>query len=364
METDHPNKGANWEDWQWHINNAIQDGEELGKHLKLSKAQRLAFKKEYGAKIFITPYMLELLKTEGENGPLPLHRQFLPCTEKKQSMCFSKDALHEEAICVTPHLLHKYKNRVALLTNSMCANYCQFCTRRRIVNYNLGKNITHDLTKALEYIKNNTLVNDVLLTGGDPLLLKTEYLAEILDILYSIKHVKIVRIGTRIPITLPMRIDDELISMLRKHSPLYINIHINHISEITEQSKHVILALANAGIPLGSQSVLLKGVNDDINTLKELFEKLLQIKIKPYYLFQCDEVEGCESFMVSPIKGIRLLNDLCGLVSGLAIPRYVIDTSESFSKLTLAPCFIKEINGKNLYINDGNGNTFSKDIPD
>jgi lysine 2,3-aminomutase len=364
MKTHHPNKEANWEDWQWHINNAIQNGEELRKHLKLNNAQHFALKNEYGTKIFITPYMLELLKTEGENSPLPLHRQFLPCIEKRQSACFSNDALHEEAICITPHLLHKYKNRVALLTNSMCANYCQFCTRRRIVNYNLGKNITHDLTKALGYIKNNKSINDVLLTGGDPLLLKTERLAEILDILYSIKHVKIIRIGTRVPITLPMRIDDELISMLRKYTPLYINIHINHVSEITEQSERAILDLANAGIPLGSQSVLLKDINDNIDTLKELFEKLLQIKVKPYYLFQCDEVEGCENFIVSPIKGIKLLNDLCGMVSGLAIPRYVIDTSGSFSKLTLAPCFIKEINRKNLYINDGNGNIFSKDITD
>jgi len=360
MEIDYFDKKIDWKNWQWHINNAIQNGEELRKYLKLNGEQHLALDKEYGAKIFITPYMLALLEAEREDGPL--HKQFLPSAGKKQSIRFCDDILHEESICVTPHLLHKYKNRVALLANSLCGNYCQFCTRQRIVRDNIGKNITHNLTKALEYIKNNASINDVLLTGGDPLLLKTEQLAGILDILHSIEHVKIIRIGTRIPITLPMRIDEELVSVLKRYSPLYINIHINHASEITKQSEDVILALANSGIPLGSQSVLLYGVNDNIDILRELFEKLIQIKVKPYYLFQCDEVKGCENFIVNPLTGIKLINDLCGLISGLAIPRYTIDTSDNFSKLTLAPCFIKEIKEEVLYINDGNGNIFSKKV--
>ena len=356
METRNLNNEADWEDWSWHIDNAIHDVEELEKYLVLNETERLALRKEIGTRIFITPYMLSLLETDRENGPL--RKQFLPCVKKEHSLYFSNDVLHEEAACVTPHLIHKYKNRVALLAYSTCANYCQFCTRQRITKHSFGKPIMHDLAMALEYIKKNTSINDVLITGGDPLLMKTEHLAKLLEELYQINHIKIIRIGTRIPITLPMRINNELVSMLSRYSPLYINIHINHVSEITKQSERAILALANIGIPLGSQSVLLHSINDNIDTLKELFERLLQIKVKPYYLYQCEEVAGCENFIVHPSRGIKLLNDLCGMISGLAIPRYIIDTPGCFSKLTLAPRFVKEISDETLYIDDGYGNIF------
>ena len=356
METRDPNNKVDWENWLWHIDNAIQDGEELGKFLALSEAERFALRQEIGARIFITPYMLSLLEADTENGPL--RGQFLPCTKKEHLSCFSNDILCEESAYVAPHLIHKYKNRVALLANGICANYCQFCTRQRITKHSFGKYLMNDLTMALKYIKENISIDDVLITGGDPLLLKTDDLAGLLDELYRIKQIKIVRIGTRIPVTLPMRIDTELISMLSKYSPLYINIHINHFSEITKYSKQAILALANIGIPLGSQTVLLNGINDNIDTLKELFEELLRIKVKPYYLFQCDEMEGCENFIVLPSKGIKLINDLCGMISGLAIPRYVIDTPWNFGKLTLAPRFVREINGETLCMDDGNGNSF------
>jgi len=357
MEMHSLNTKANWKNWLWHIDNAIQDGEELEKHLTLNEAERFGLRKEAGTRIFITPYLLSLLEADGENGSL--RKQFLPYVKKEHTLSFSNDALHEESAYVVPHLIHKYKNRVALLVNSTCANYCQFCTRQRITKHSFGKHIMNDLKIALKYIKENIYINDVLVTGGDPLLLKTKNLAELLDELYQIKHIKIIRIGTRIPITLPMRIDNELISILNRYSPLYINIHINHVSEINKHSKQAILALANVGIPLGSQTVLLHGINDNIESLKELFESLLQVKVKPYYLFQCEEVEGCENFIVHPLKGIRLLNDLCGMISGLAIPRYVIDTPHNFSKFTLAPCFARDIKGKTLWMDDGSGNTFS-----
>jgi lysine 2,3-aminomutase len=350
------NNKVDWENWLWHIDNAIKNEDELKKHLILNKSEQLAFQKNIEPRLFITPYILALIEANGKNSPL--RKQFLPYIGKKHIEHFSNDVLHEESAYVTPHLIHKYKNRVALLVNNACANYCQFCTRQRITRYNLGKYTINNLALALEYIKNNTLINDVLVTGGDPLLLKTEDIAKLLDTLFLIKHIKIIRIGTRIPITLPMRVDNGLVSMLRKYSPLYINIHINHISEITEQSERAILALADAGIPLGSQSVLLHGINDNINTLKELFERLLQIKVRPYYLYQCDEVKGCENFIVSPLKGIKLVNDLCGLISGLAIPRYVLDTPGNFGKLTLAPCFLNETSEKTLSINNGTGGTF------
>jgi len=360
MEMYSLNNKANWKNWLWHIDNAIQNGEELEKHLTLYETERFGLRKEAGTRIFITPYMVSLLEADGENGPL--RKQFLPYVKKEHTLSFSNDALHEESACVVPHLLHKYRNRVALLVNSTCANYCQFCTRQRITKHSFGKHIMNDLTIALKYIKEHISINDVLVTGGDPLLLKTENLVELLDKLYQIKHIKIVRIGTRIPITLPMRIDNELVSKLNRYSPLYINIHINHVSEINKHSEQAILALANVGIPLGSQTVLLHGINDNIESLKELFERMLQVKVKPYYLYQCEEVEGCENFIVHPLKGIRLLNDLCGMISGLAIPRYVIDTRGNFSKLTLAPSFVKYINGETLCIDDGYGSTFEYSI--
>jgi lysine 2,3-aminomutase len=254
--------------------------------------------------------------------------------------------LNEQHYEIVNSVIQKYENRVAILTNNCCASFCQFCTRQRLMN---AQNQLFDLSEEFEYINKNSEIHDVLLTGGDPLTMKNSYIKQILDKLSDIRHVDIIRIGTRVPVTLPMRIDQQLIDTLCQYPALYMNIHVNHPDEITEESIKAICLLTNAGIPLGSQSVLLKHINDDADTLQKLFESLVKLKIKPYYLYQCDQENGCEYFIVSPFRGIELINNINGRLSGLAVPRYVVDTPD-MGKLVLAPCNIKSANATQLYL--------------
>lgn len=313
--------------------------------LQKSITDFLPFKEQ---KCLLTSYMDKLIK---DTHSIALQKQFLP-HNPDSSFHFSDDYLREDEYMPIINLIHRYKSKALILATNQCACYCQFCTRQRITRCNEMN--FDNFEKILVYIKTHSEIEDVLITGGDPLTLTTNKILTILQGLEKIKSVKVIRIGTRIPITLPQRIDDELISELKKFNNLYINIHINHPDELTAISKKAILSLANAGIPLGSQSVLLRGVNDSYDTLKNLFKQLIYIKVKPYYLYQCDKVKGCEDFIVDVQKGIDIINRLCNEVSGFAVPKFVVDTPE-IGKMVLAPCSINRVDKNKFYLSNSYG---------
>lgn len=334
-----------WNDWKWQLKNSISSEKELQQYLSLTPKEIEAFRIPNTLSFSITPYLLnQIMRYESNN---PLRKQFIPSNSKKDFHFHDADYLQEQLYEKADNLVHKYCDRVALIATNYCAAYCRHCTRRRIVSQ-ISNN--HTLSNAFEYIANTPEISDVLITGGDPLMLEDSELKKLLEKLSTILHVKMIRIGTRMPITLPMRITENLISMLKNYKPLYMNIHINHPIEITKEVQEAVAKIADAGIPLGSQSVLLKDINDSPAILEELFKQLLYLRIKPYYIYQCDKMPGCESFWVSPIRGIQIINSLNGKLSGMAVPKYVIDTPGKWGKQIVAPCNLVDINSDGLLL--------------
>lgn len=286
----------------------------------------------------INPYFLNLIEYPGD----PIWKQCVPDVLELQDTVCIPDPLGEEDLSPIPNLVHKYPNRVLLLTSNQCAMYCRFCTRKRKVGTNRMQISQTTLHLAYEYLRKHPEVSDVLISGGDPLLLDDDILDDILGHLGAISSVKMIRIGTRIPSVLPMRITDRLVKILKKHHPLYINTHFNHPTELTAQAKEACSKLADGGIPLGCQTVLLRGVNDNIAVLKELFQTLLYMRVKPYYLFQSDLTRGVNHFRTSTGEGIRLMKGLYGHLSGMAIPTFALDAPGGKGKIPLTPQFIKK----------------------
>ncbi|MFH1481691.1 MAG: KamA family radical SAM protein [Pseudomonadota bacterium] len=280
----------------------------------------------------INPYYLSLIRDKGDG----LYRQAVPDIHEITLQQGIEDPLREEDLSPVPGLTHKYPDRVLFLISATCAMYCRFCNRKRKVGRS-GVVNRETIKEGLSYIRSNREIRDVLLSGGDPLLLSDGDLFRILSELRAIPHVEILRIGTRIPCTLPQRITRELANMLKGFHPLYINTHFNHPSEITPESSLACDRLANAGIPLGCQSVLLKGVNDDALIMKRLMHKLLCIRIRPYYLFQADFVKGTSHFWTSINKGLEIISKLQGDTSGLGMPHFMIDLPGGGGKVPLAP---------------------------
>lgn len=285
----------------------------------------------------INPYYLNLIKEEGD----AIYKQAVPDQREITGMDGFEDPLNEEGLSPVPGLTHKYPDRVLLLVSNQCPVYCRFCNRKRKVG---RPDMVSDETIAqgIDYIRGNRRIRDVLLSGGDPLLLSNEVLETILSELRSIPHVEIIRIGTRAPCTLPQRVTPELAEMLKRFHPLYINTHFNHPAEITPQSTLACQRLAGAGIPLGCQTVLLKGVNDRWPIMMELMRKLLEIRVRPYYLFQADLVKGTSHFWTSVNRGVEIMKSLQGNLSGLGIPRYVIDLPHGGGKIPVSPDYFKE----------------------
>jgi lysine 2,3-aminomutase len=264
------------------------------------------------------------------------------------------DPLDEENLSPMPGLTHKYPDRVLFLISSRCAMYCRFCNRKRKVGHPFM--VTEESIKeGLKYIRATKTVRDVLLSGGDPLLLSDERIDDILSRVRAINHVEIIRIGSRVPCTLPQRITPELINILKKYHPLYINTHFNHPSEITNESSLACNMIADVGIPLGCQTVLLKGVNDDTVTILELMRRLLAIRVKPYYLFQADLVKGTSHFWTPLQKGIEIMAGLQGNISGIGVPRFVIDLPGGGGKIPVLPEYIKAIKGDEIIIKNYKG---------
>ncbi len=293
----------------------------------------------------INPYYLNLIKERGG----PLYRQAIPDQREITETKGYTDPLKEEALSPVPGLTHKYPDRVLFLVSNQCAMYCRFCNRKRKV----GKPFIvtpETIAEGIEYIRAAKGVRDVLLSGGDPLLLRDKEIFEILSRVRAIKHVEIIRIGTRVPCTLPCRITPSLVKILRGFHPLYINTHFNHSSEITPQAALACSRLANAGIPVGCQTVLLRDVNDDTAIMSDLMKKLLSIRVKPYYLFQADLARGTSHFWTPLQKGVDIMAGMQGNISGLAIPRFVIDLPEGGGKVPVTAQYIRGIKGDRLII--------------
>jgi lysine 2,3-aminomutase len=318
------------ERWRKQLRNSVMKPEALEKALKLEPRSLRAVAREYP--IRITPYFLRLIKRRED----PLWKQVVPSQEElRESICVD-DPLNEEGDSPVPHLVHRYPDRALLMVTNQCPIYCRFCTRKRLIG-KPGFISREHLRRAVAYLRDHQEVRDVILSGGDPLLLPDAYLEEVLKALRAIPHLEIIRIGTRVPGSLPQRITARLCRILKKHHPLYMNLHFNHPDEITPQSRAACKRLADAGIPLGAQIVLLKGVNDDPETMKLLVRKLLAVRVKPYYLYQADLVKGTEHFRTPVESGLEILRHIQGFTSGMAVPTYVIDAPGGGGKIPILP---------------------------
>lgn len=302
----------------------------------------------------------------------PVWRQVVPDVRELSDLSGLEDPLAEESLSPVPNLVHRYPNRVLWLVSNRCAVHCRFCTRKRKWRGGssppLGRDtcpaITRDHAPALRYIRENPAVQDVLLSGGDPLLLPLSELGEILAGLRRIRHVRIIRIGTRVPCAMPELVSPELAALLAKHHPVYVNIHCNHPAELSSEAEDACRLLADAGIPLGSQTVLLRGVNDDEPVLGELFHRLLDVRVRPYYLMQMDLTRGTAHFRTPVATGLRILRKLRNHISGLAMPHFVIDLPGGHGKTALVPEMVREIGQGRMIVENYLGKLISYPLLD
>jgi lysine 2,3-aminomutase len=326
-----------WNDWQWQLQNVITTKAELQKYLTLTKEENFAFDQHSQLRFAITPYLLnQLINNNTEHA---LRKQFIPrISEFTKSNYFFNDPLKEDENRVTNNIIKRYQSKAIYICTNKCASYCRYCTRKRTID----SEIELDLQSNITYLNSHKEIHDILLTGGDPLILSDERLEEIIFCLRAVKHIEIIRIGTRIPVTLPMRITENLVRILKKYHPLYINIHFSNINEITNECISAVNMLADGGIPLGSQTVLLKDINDSADSLIDLFRKLLSIRVKPYYLFQCDKTLGCNDFYVNLQKGLKIINTVQAYLSGMGVPHFVVDLPDKIGKCVAGPCGVKK----------------------
>jgi len=329
-----------WEDWHWQIKHRIRSRDELAQIIKLSTEEEEGVRKASGRlSLAITPYWATLMDPEDPN--CPIRRQAVPvAAESVVSPHEMIDPCAEDRDSPAPHLVHRYPDRVLLLATEHCAMYCRHCTRRRLVGEREKGDDAARFDAAIEYIKSNRKVRDVLISGGDPLILEDEEVEKLLEKIRAIPHVEFLRLGTRVPVTLPQRITEKLVTMLKKYSPLWISIHFNHPKEITRRCKIACDMLAEAGVPLGSQTVLLKGINDRPYIMKKLMHELLKIRVRPYYIYQCDPVRGTQHFRTPVAAGINIMEKLRGHTSGYALPTYVIDGPGGGGKIPVGPNYI------------------------
>lgn len=332
-----------WKDWKWQLRHCVRDLEVFENLLgvKLDYGQRKAFKDTTSRfPMSITPYYLSLIDVKNL-GCDPIFRQSFPSAhEMEVSLHDMPDPLHEDKDSPVPGVIHRYPDRVLLLVSNMCAMYCRHCTRKRRVGDQDNIPERDQVRAGIDYIRRTPQIRDVLLSGGDPFVLSDNYLDSILTELDRIDHVEVIRIGTRTPVVLPYRITDDLVAMLKRHHPIWINTHFNHPRELTASSRQALAKLADGGIPLGNQSVLLAGVNDCPRIMRSLVHKLVANRVRPYYLYQCDLSEGLGHFRTPVGKGIEILESLIGHTSGFCVPTYVIDAPGGGGKIPVMPHYL------------------------
>jgi lysine 2,3-aminomutase len=349
-----------WNDWRWQLRNRIKDMNGLARILKLSESEQAAIAGHTGPlPSSITPYYASLL--DQRDAQHALRRSVVMVSdENKLSAGEADDPLGEDHDSPVPGLVHRYPDRVLFLVTGFCAVYCRYCTRSRMVG-NQGGEYRFSLSQwenALDYIRTHTEIRDVLLSGGDPLTLADEKLEWLLSRLRRIPHVEFIRIGSKVPVVLPQRITSGLLNTLRRFHPLWLSIHFTHPDELTPEVAQSCGKLADAGIPLGSQTVLLKGINDNVETMKKLFHGLLKIRVKPYYLYQCDPVAGTSHFRTSVEKGLEIISGLRGFTTGYAVPTFVIDAPGGGGKIPLLPDSIVGRDGDFIQLRNYQGNIY------
>jgi lysine 2,3-aminomutase len=329
-----------WNDWRWQLRNRLSTLEDFESVLNLTDPQRDDLQACMGKfRVSVTPYYASLMDPDDPSCPVRMQAVPTPAelVVRHEDL---KDAVAEDFDSPTPRITHRYPDRVLFVVTEMCSMYCRHCTRRRLVGGTEDIVAQSEIDRAITYIERAPEVRDVLISGGDPLVLTDEQLEEILARVTAIKHVEIVRLGTRMPVVCPQRITPELVAMLRKYHPLYVNTHFNHPKEFTPESRQACEMLADAGIPLGNQTVLLRGVNDCANVMKKVCHKLLQYRVKPYYYYQCDLAEGTAHFRTSVAKGIEIYESLRGHTTGMAVPTYIIDAIGGGGKTPVFPNYV------------------------
>ncbi len=329
-----------WNDWKWQVKNRIETLDQLKKYVHLTEEEQNGVMQTLKTlRMAITPYYLSLINPDDPHDPV--RRQCIPtAAETHQAEADLLDPLHEDEDSPTPGLTHRYPDRVLFLITDMCSMYCRHCTRRRFAGQTDHECGVDRIEKALEYIRNTPTVRDVLLSGGDALMVSDQRLEYIISELRKIPHVEIVRLGTRTPVVCPQRVTPELCAMLKKYHPIWINTHFNHPNEITDESTRACEMLADAGIPLGNQSVLLRGVNDCVHVMKRLVNGLVKIRVRPYYIYQCDLSMGLEHFRTPVSKGIEIIEGLRGHTSGFCVPTFVVDAPGGGGKTPVMPQYV------------------------
>jgi lysine 2,3-aminomutase len=362
-----PDSGpAEWNDWHWQFRNRIRTPQELARIFRLSADEHAAVTNHKGPlPVGITPYYASLMSLDNPQEPLR-RTHVMTGKEALRLPGEADDPLGEDHDTVVPGLVHRYPDRVLFLTTGTCSTYCRYCTRARAVGNPGGEYqfSPKQWEQSLAYLAEHTEVRDVLLSGGDPLSIADDKLDWLLTRLHAIPHIEFVRIGTKMPVVLPQRITRSLVKMLKRHHPLWMSIHVTHPNELTSEVTEAFGRLADAGIPLGSQTVLLKGINDDIDVMKPLMQGLLKRRVKPYYLYQCDPIRGSGHFRTSVEKGLEIIDGLRGHTTGYACPQFVIDAPGGGGKILMAPNAVVGRDGSDLLLRNFEGAVYRYPDPE
>ena len=343
-----------WNDWRWQLSHRLNTAEEIEKVIPLTDSERKALSAGGLFRVEVTPYFISLIRPDDPNDPI--RKQIIPTiTEAAPFTAMMEDSLSEDRHSPVPGLVHRYPDRVLMLVTTQCASYCRYCTRSRIVGDPTAQFSRAEFEMQIEYLKRTPQVRDVLLSGGDPMVLAPKILDEILSRLREIPHIEILRIGARVPVFLPMRVTQELTDMLQKYHPFWLNIHVNHPNEISLELAEACDKLSRAGIPLGNQSVLLAGVNDCIHIQRKLVQDLIRIRVRPYYLYQCDLVEGAGHFRTPVAKGIEIIEGLRGHTSGFAVPQFIVDAPGGGGKIPVMPNYLLSMSDHKIVVRNFEG---------
>ncbi len=349
---------SSWKDWKWQFRNRITSLGQLIKLIPLSveeQAQIAAVVQRYP--LSITPYYLSLINPDDPDDPI--RKQAVPCIQEiSMSSIGLEDPLAEKEDSVVPGLVHRYPDRVLMVLTDICPMLCRHCTRKREWRHGAWTRTDAEVEVMLDYLRRHNEIRDVILSGGDPLTLSTSHLESIIARIRAIKHIEIIRIGSRFPVVLPQRIDAELCHMLSRYGPVWLNTHFNHPSEVTPESAAACDRLLRAGVPVNNQTVLLRGVNDSVEIQTRLCHELLKAKVRPYYLFQCDEVQGTEHLRTSVDVGIKIIEGMRGHTSGLAVPNFVVDLVQGGGKVPLQPNYVLEMNESEILLKNYEGKVF------
>ncbi len=347
-----------WNDWRWHFRHRITSIDQLGKFILITPEEQTQLRlvtTKYP--LSVTPYYLSLIDPDDPNDPI--RRQAIPSFDEiALAGIGTEDPLEEKRDSVVPGLVHRYPDRVLMVLTDICPMFCRHCTRKREWQNGGWVRTPREIEAMLDYIRQHQTIRDVVISGGDPLTLATPHLEDIISRLRRIEHVEIIRIGSRFPVVLPQRIDNELCAMLSKYGPIWLNTHFNHYREITPEAAAACDKLVRSGVPVNNQSVLLRGVNDSVETQTKLCQRLLRIKVRPYYLFQCDEVAGTEHLRTPIETGLKIIEGMRGYTSGLAVPTFVIDLPQGGGKIPLQPNYVLAQTGDKLLVRNYRGHIY------